>query len=197
MISVEREREKNGKNRWFLPLLWSLWMILKRLSSNIWAALFHRMDMEQRTWQYPEEPRRYEERTRLVHRLVKRPDGRPKCVACELCSTVCPTQAIEMVVGDSAEPDVGKFPQSFAIDELRCMYCGFCVNVCPKDALRMDTELGDLVGTKREDLVFDLESLLSMPPRPGASLIDKELEAGRRDPEQSFLEVTQREQLLP
>ncbi|MBZ0136850.1 MAG: NADH-quinone oxidoreductase subunit I [Planctomycetes bacterium] len=86
-----------------------------------------------------------------------------KCVACYMCSTVCPAECIT-IVGD--ETDVDQFgaqrfkaPEVFEIDMLKCIYCGMCVEACPKDAIAMTTTYNQ-VGTKRGDFIFDKNRLL-------------------------------------
>ncbi len=98
------------------------------------------------TIQYPEEKPIYPEGYRGLHRLVPREDGKPRCVACYMCATICPAQCIYIEAGeydpDSPESEsrvIEKFPTKFVIDELRCVVCGLCVEACPKDAIRMDT----------------------------------------------------------
>ncbi len=94
------------------------------------------------TVRYPEEKREYPPRFRGVHRLMRREDGSVRCVACMMCSTICPAQCITIVAGER-EDDAGveKFPVSFEIDELICVMCGMCVEACPCDAIRMDSGL--------------------------------------------------------
>lgn len=92
------------------------------------------------TIRYPEEKREYPPRSRGVHRLMLRQDGTVRCVACMMCSTICPAQCIYIVAGER-EDDTGieKYPVSFEIDELVCVVCGMCVEACPCDAIRMDS----------------------------------------------------------
>ena len=45
------------------------------------------------TIQYPEERKPLSSRHRSLHRLRPGPDGKPSCVACMLCVTVCPSEA--------------------------------------------------------------------------------------------------------
>lgn len=97
------------------------------------------------TVRYPEEKRVYPDRFRGVHRLMHRQDGSPRCVACMMCSTICPAQCIYIVAGEREDPAAGsdrpieKYPVTFEIDELICVVCGMCVEACPCDAIRMDS----------------------------------------------------------
>ena len=52
------------------------------------------------TTYYPEETRwDYAPANRGKHILTQRPDGRPQCVACNMCATVCPAKVIEIDAG--------------------------------------------------------------------------------------------------
>jgi NADH-quinone oxidoreductase subunit I len=88
---------------------------------------------------YPEVRRRYPDRFRGRHRLMRRDDGQVRCVACMLCSTACPANCIHIVAGEHEDGRIEKVPTSFEIDLLVCIYCGFCEEACPCDAIRMDT----------------------------------------------------------
>jgi NADH-quinone oxidoreductase subunit I len=119
------------------------------------------------TVQYPEEKAIYPVGYRGLHRLVPREDGKPRCVACYMCATVCPAQCIYIEAGeyspedDSAESRViEKFPRQFVIDQLRCVVCGLCVDACPKDAIRMDTYAHADSEYERKDFVYDIPRLL-------------------------------------
>src|SRR5262250_3555779 len=98
------------------------------------------------TVSYPEEKTPYPPGYRGLHRLVPRDDGKPRCVACYMCATICPAQCIFIEAGEYETTDpsgesrvIEKYPTQFVIDELRCVVCGLCVEACPKDAIRMDT----------------------------------------------------------
>jgi NADH-quinone oxidoreductase subunit I len=102
---------------------------------------------------YPEEKRAdFAAHNRGKHVLTQRPDGRPQCIACNLCATVCPARVIEIQAGfDPGDPEHPKFPTSFEIDYSRCIFCGFCVEACPEDAIRMVPEVPGLTVTDRSD----------------------------------------------
>ena len=68
---------------------------------------------------------------------------------------------IDIIGIESPWPDREKYPQSFAIDELRCIYCGMCEEACPVDAIEL-TSLYNLTGRSREEMIFDKEKLLSV-----------------------------------
>lgn len=115
------------------------------------------------TMQWPEERKAYPPGYRGMHRLVPREDGKPRCVACYMCATVCPAQCIYIEAGEYDEEGIEKYPVRFDIDELRCIVCGFCVEACPKDAIRMDTGYSAPAVSSRALAVFDKESLLKGP----------------------------------
>ena len=115
------------------------------------------------TINYPEERKAYPPGYRGMHRLVPRPDGRARCVACYMCATACPAQCIYIEASEYDEQAIEKFPIRFEIDELRCIVCGFCVEACPKDAIRMDTGTHAPAVLSRPLAVFDKESLLQGP----------------------------------
>ncbi len=123
------------------------------------------------TVQYPEEKMPYPEGYRGLHRLVPREDGKPRCVACYMCATVCPAQCIYIEAGEYEKDDpasqsrvIEKFPTAFVIDELRCIVCGLCVDACPKDAIRMDTYVHTPSEYNRQSFVYDIPKLLKGPP---------------------------------
>ena len=120
------------------------------------------------TIMYPEEKVTYAPGYRGLHRLVPREDGKPRCVACYMCATICPAQCIYIEAGEYAEDDesaesrvIEKYPKQFVIDELRCVVCGLCVDACPKDAIRMDTYTHTPSEYSRQNFVYDIPKLLT------------------------------------
>ena len=122
------------------------------------------------TMEYPEERREnipVEERGanignfRGVHRLNRDEDGRVKCVACFMCSTICPARCIHIEGSEAPWDDREKYPTKFDIDELRCIFCGMCEEACPVDAIEL-TPAYDLVGLSRQEMIFDKAKLLAI-----------------------------------
>jgi NADH-quinone oxidoreductase subunit I len=109
------------------------------------------------TIQYPEERKELSPRHRSLHRVLSREDGKPRCVACMLCVTVCPSECLSIEAAEDDDPEVQKYPSRFVVDLNRCCFCGFCVEACPVDAIRMDTDEIRLAAEARAGLEIPLE----------------------------------------
>jgi len=109
------------------------------------------------TVQYPEEkpyiPPRW--RGRIV--LTRDPDGQERCVACYLCSAVCPVSCIAL---QAAEDEHGRrYPRFFRINFSRCIFCGFCEEACPTYAIQLTNDF-EMCEYDRRNLVYEKEHLL-------------------------------------
>jgi NADH-quinone oxidoreductase subunit I len=137
------------------------------------------------TLDYPEEQPRLPRDYRSQHRLMKRPDGESRCVACYMCSTACPARCISIVAEESPDHHIEKRPAKFEIDLLLCVFCGYCVEACPCDAIRMDTGKAVIVGDSRAGFVIDKAKMLDWNPAdyPAEDLRSQEAPGGSRNAE--------------
>ena len=119
------------------------------------------------TTYYPEETRAdYAPLNRGKHILVQRENGKPQCIACNLCATVCPAKVIEIEAAfDPTDPAHPKYPSRFEIDYSRCIFCGLCVEACPEDAIRMVKEVPNLPALDRDHMWLGKDELLSWNPQ--------------------------------
>lgn len=117
------------------------------------------------TLSYPEQRPEILGGYRGVPTLVKDPNGREKCVSCQLCEFVCPPKAIRITPGeippDSPTAHVEKAPQEFEIDMLRCIYCGLCQEVCPEEAIWLQNQYS-MTGFTRAEMVNNKEKLYAI-----------------------------------
>ena len=150
-----RKRQTFRESIYIWEVLRGLGITIRHLIRNV----LHMGDLP--TVQYPEEKRVYSGRFRGRHRLMKREDGTPRCVACMMCSTVCPADCIHIVAEEHPDPCVEKRPASFEIDLLRCVYCGLCEEACPCDAIRMDTGIYEIAADSRGKFFVGKEFLLN------------------------------------
>ncbi len=90
--------------------------------------------------------------------LVQENNGVERCVACGLCSRVCPALAIEVQAAET-ELEKERYPEKFEINMLRCIFCGFCEEVCPEEAIVMSKDY-ELVFKDRETAIYGKDKLL-------------------------------------
>ncbi|UCE95631.1 MAG: 4Fe-4S dicluster domain-containing protein [Candidatus Bathyarchaeota archaeon] len=58
------------------------------------------------------------------------------CVGCELCSLICPREAISVAKQPKKDGQKTQHP-IIDVDEVKCHYCGICTAICPYGALHV------------------------------------------------------------
>jgi NADH-quinone oxidoreductase subunit I len=111
------------------------------------------------TREYPEEKWVPPPSYRGAPVLVQEENGIERCVACGLCSRVCPALAIEVQAAETSD-EKERYPVLFEINMLRCIFCGFCEEVCPEEAIVMSPTY-EMVFTNYADAIFGKEKLLT------------------------------------
>ncbi|MGD8305394.1 MAG: NADH-quinone oxidoreductase subunit NuoI [Ignavibacteria bacterium] len=110
------------------------------------------------TFEYPEEKFIPDSAYRGRPVLVEEKNGEERCVACGLCSRVCPALAIEVQAGETGR-EKERYPEKFEINMLRCIFCGFCEEVCPEEAIVMSKDY-ELTFSSREEGIYGKDKLL-------------------------------------
>lgn len=152
------ERELELKEEGERPMTSSALESVKALGEGL-ATTFRHIFRRPVTEEYPEYRRPLPARSRGRIVLTRDSDGKERCVACFLCSAVCPVTCISM---EAAEKEDGRRCAAwFRINFARCIYCGLCEEACPTSAIQLTphfettrTDILDFVAEK-EDLLVD------------------------------------------
>jgi NADH-quinone oxidoreductase subunit I len=138
---------KNGHE--MLSILKSIWVVFK----HAWAP--------RDTIQYPEQQPKLAPRFRGRIVLTRDPDFKERCVACYLCSGVCPVDCIAI---EADEDNSGRrFAKTFRINFSRCIYCGFCEEACPTYSIQLIPDF-EMAEYDRKNMVYEKEHLLISGP---------------------------------
>jgi len=131
---------------------------LKALAGGFATVLKH-LFRRPVTEEYPEYKRKLPIRSRARIILTRDPDGDERCVACYLCSAVCPVSCISMQ--STQREDGRRYARWFRINFARCIFCGFCEEACPTLAIQLtpdfETCRSDILKLvcEKEDLLVD------------------------------------------
>lgn len=163
---VMKRKELSWWDKTYLPMVFGgLWITSAHFFKNFFLQTLTLFGLAKNkgavTYSWPEVWRPLSKRLRTRHRLTKREDGSPRCVACMMCETVCPARCINIVAQEHPDPNIEKMPKSFDLDLGKCVYCGYCVEVCPEDAIRMDTHILDIAAYSRQEMQLDIRKLLN------------------------------------
>jgi NADH-quinone oxidoreductase subunit I len=127
---------------------------------SVWLVFLH-LFHKRETIEYPDRKAYLAPRYRGRIVLSRDPDGEERCVACHLCSAVCPVECIALQAAETK--DGRRYPEFFRINFSRCIFCGFCEEACPTYAIQLtpDFEMGEY---DRQNLVYEKEDLLISGP---------------------------------
>ena len=178
VVAVDREAGLTGSERLYVPMIArGIWVTSRHFFRNLLGFVTGR----RRAFvvQYPEERIDPADAFRGMPVLVQREDGRPRCVACGLCPTVCPANCIKLLPEEQEDDPRERQPRRFRIDMARCMFCGLCEEACPEEAIVMSREV-EIAAFDRESLVFEKEQLLVPERLLGRRLAFLRAEASRR-----------------
>ena len=135
-----------------LSVLRSMWSI----PQSRWGVFLH-MFGRRATIQYPEQKAPLPPRWRGRIILSRDPDGGERCVACYLCSVVCPVDCIAL---QATTDETGRrYPEWFRINFSRCIFCGFCEEACPTYAIQLTPDF-EMSEYQRAAMVYEKEDLL-------------------------------------
>jgi NADH-quinone oxidoreductase subunit I len=116
----------------------------KGLLKGLGITLKHTFEKEI-TQQYPEQMPNLPERFRGSLQF-----DFPKCIACEMCTKVCPNKVLSLEAVKDEKTKKKKL-LSYTIDFQYCMYCNFCVENCPAHCLSFDHDF-ELAEYNRENI---------------------------------------------
>ena len=126
------------------------------------------------TVQYPEVKTPLSPRFRGKLALMRYDNGEERCIACKLCSAVCPAQAI--TIESEERSDGSRRTVKFAIDAFKCIYCGFCEEACPVDSI-VETNIFEYHMTENQQRIQTKEMLLAT----GDQYRDQTIENKKKD----------------
>lgn len=126
------------------------------------AITFRYMFRPKITVLYPEEKTPQSPRFRGLHALRRYPNGEERCIACKLCESACPAQAIN--IESDLREDGTRRTTRYDIDLFKCIFCGLCEEACPVDSIVL-TRTFDYHMEEKGDNIMCKEKLLALGDR--------------------------------
>ena len=98
------------------------------------------------TYDYPNQPLPLPDRFRGIQKFYPE-----KCIVCNQCSNICPTDCIQLTGKTSGSYEKGKIIDTYDINFEICILCDLCTEVCPTEAIVMTNNF-ELAEYSRDDL---------------------------------------------
>ncbi|WP_343187869.1 NADH-quinone oxidoreductase subunit NuoI [Buchnera aphidicola (Periphyllus koelreuteriae)] len=142
-------------------------MFLKKIIISIFSQInsifliFLNIFSKRETKLYPEIPVNLSSRYRGRIVLTRNKNKEERCVACNLCSAVCPVSCISLQ--KKKLKNNRWYAKFFRINFSRCIFCGLCEESCPTAAIQLIPDF-ELAEYKRSDLIYEKEDLLISGP---------------------------------
>ncbi|MCY4177230.1 MAG: NADH-quinone oxidoreductase subunit NuoI [Endozoicomonadaceae bacterium] len=133
-----------------------MFKFLGEMFGAFWVTLRHAF-RPRATVLYPEQRTQRAKRFRGRIVLTRDPDGQERCVACYLCSSVCPVDCIN--IQGTEDQHERRYPEKFDIDFSRCIFCGLCEEACPTLAIQLTQDF-ELCQTDKNNMVWHKADLL-------------------------------------
>lgn len=110
------------------------------------------------TINYPYEKGVFSPYFKAEHGLRRYPTGEERCIACKLCQSACPANAI--TIESDPRPDNSRRTVRYDLDMIKCIYCGNCQDACPVDAIVLGPNY-EFSGVLQEELHYDKYKLIN------------------------------------
>ncbi|SHE11330.1 NADH-quinone oxidoreductase subunit 9 [Chlamydia abortus] len=119
------------------------------------GVTFKNMTRKKVTYAYPDVPLKMPDRFRGIQYLDPE-----KCIVCNQCARVCPTECITLVGKPNPDPEskIARVLETFDINFEICILCDFCTEVCPTEAIVMTNNF-ELATYSRDDLFKNMQWL--------------------------------------
>ncbi len=128
-------------------------MTMKGIMKGL-GVTFKSMTQKKVTYAYPDVPLQMPDRFRGIRHFDP-----GKCIVCNQCARICPTECINLVGKPNPDPEKkGKVIDTYDINFEICILCDLCTEVCPTEAIVMTNNF-ELSTYSRDDLFKNLQWL--------------------------------------